>query len=65
VSEGEHPSRITDPIRLVRMVNQVEGLKGEMRKHKDPIRLVRMVNQVEKLKAMRENIKTPSSLSGW
>ena len=47
------------------MVNQVEGLKGEIAEHKDPIRLVRMVNQVEKLKAMRENIKTPSSLSGW
>jgi hypothetical protein len=32
------------------MVNQVEWLKGETRKHKDPIQLAWMVNQVGKLK---------------
>jgi hypothetical protein len=38
-----------DPIRLVRMVNQIGELSGPLRADPDPIRLVRMVNQIGEL----------------
>jgi hypothetical protein len=38
-----------DPIRLARMVNQVEELEREKKKPSDPIQLVWMVNQVEQV----------------
>jgi hypothetical protein len=59
-NENQH-----DPIRLARMVNEVEWLKVENEKQRDPIRLARMVNEVEWLKWRTRSNATPSGSPGW